>query len=148
MPGSNLEPIDERDKDMRGKFSNVDQRHSGSLERSQLMKEAGKEVAGEIEIAEKEEAYEKILSKVKKDAPAAVENQIGIDAASVSETIDAENQINHLVAIAEQKGVVHAVKVAMQLEQNYAYILDQFHDKVLADQLHDALVKNGMLEEV
>lgn len=149
MPGTNLEPIRPEDLDTHAKFADIDQRHvGGSSEHAQLGQKIEQEVSGEIIPADKGEAYDKILSKVKKDTPAPIEHQIGTDAASVSQTIDAENQIKHLVAIAEQKGVVHAVKVAMQLEQNYAYILDQFHDKILADQLHDALVKRGMLEEV
>ena len=45
-----------------------------------------------------------------------------------------------------QKGVVHAVKVARHLEDNYA--LDEFHDRMLADELHEALIKKGLIEEV
>jgi hypothetical protein len=48
--------------------------------------------------------------------------------------------------LAEAKGVVHAVKVAQHLEDNY--LLDELHDRLLATDLHDALVKKGMITEV
>ena len=60
--------------------------------------------------------------------------------------MDAETQIQHLVDLAQQKGIMHAVKVARHMEDNY--ILDTFHDKMLADELHDALIKKGMIKEM
>jgi hypothetical protein len=41
---------------------------------------------------------------------------------------------------------LHAVKVARHLEDDY--VLDTFHDKLLADELHDALLKKGLIEEI
>jgi hypothetical protein len=49
------------------------------------------------------------------------------------------------VDIALEKGVIHAVNVAKHLEDNY--VLDMFHDKLLSDELHEALMKKGLIEE-
>jgi len=87
----------------------------------------------------------KILAKVKNPATT-TKNDVSADAKTTNEETDYENKIIKLVELAEAKGVVHAVKVAQHLEDNY--LLDELHDRLLATDLHDALVKKGMITEV
>ena len=96
-------------------------------------------------MAEKDDAYSKILSKVKKNQPSD-DQAVPADAQSLSVEKESENKIEKLIQLASQKGVVHAVKVARHLEDNYT--LDEFHDRLLADELHDALIKKGIIEEI
>lgn len=106
-----------------------------------------KETPQEISSAEKDNAYGKILSKVQSQASDDVqEEDVSHEASSAMQTMDADSQIQQLVDIAEKKGIVYAVKVAQHMEDNY--VLDTFHDKLLGEELHDALVKKGMLKEI
>jgi hypothetical protein len=109
-------------------------------------KEVKVETAQEIASAEKDNAYSKILSQVKK-APAkdSDKDEVARDAEAANQKTDAQSQIQHLVDLAMQKGLFHAVKVAQHMQDNY--ILDMFHDKLLSEELHTALVKNGLIKE-
>jgi hypothetical protein len=144
---SNLEPIEESDLDLEGKLKR------GTVDFSQEKTptfsdvERAREAALEVSAGEKDNAYGKILSKVQSQTDdAAVAGDVANDAQAGVQKTDAETQILHLVDIAQQKGVVHAVKVARHMEDNY--VLDTFHDRMLADELHDALVKKGMIKEI
>jgi len=145
---SNLEPVDEKDLDLASKFgevSKMENKDGNKAEKPVFNPE--EEVAKETISAEKDSAYNKILSKVKSQQVSdSTEDDIKSDAAKTIEKQDAESQIQHLVDIAFNKGVVHAVKVAKHLEDNY--VLDMFHDKLLSDELHEALLKKGLIEEV
>ncbi|EKE20074.1 MAG: hypothetical protein ACD_8C00057G0025 [uncultured bacterium] len=144
MIKSNLEPIEDGDLDMEGKMKRGET--SGHVERGPIF-ELEKEKPQEIISAEKDDAYGKILSKVQSQSDDQVDPlSVTDDAKTGAQIIDAESQINHLIEIASQKGVVHAVKVAQHMQDNY--ILDTFHDKMLADELHDALLKSGMIKEI
>ena len=143
---SNLEPIEESDLDMEGKIKHGEAGFSVKKENVPLY-DVEKEAPQEISAGEKDNAYNKILSKVQ--APSddnTDQDEVANDAKEGAQKMDAETQIQHLIDIAQQKGVVHAVKVARHMEDNY--ILDTFHDKMLADELHDALVKKGMIKEI
>ena len=94
---------------------------------------------------EKDDAYAKILAKVKSSGTA-IQSDVSLDAKIASDEADYESKIIKLVEIAETKGVVHAVKVAKHLEDNY--LLDELHDRLLATDLHDALVKKGIITEI
>jgi hypothetical protein len=139
-----LEPIEEKDLDLGGKL--------GSAEKPE--KKAGevpvspeKESLSEVSAAESDSAYAKILSKIGREQPVVISSdEIKADAENVYRTTDAESQIQNLVDLATAKGVVHAVKVARHLEDNY--VLDMFHDRLLAEELHDALVKKGIIKEL
>ena len=74
------------------------------------------------------------------------QEEVASDAEAGAQKSDAESQVQHLVDIAQQKGVMHAVRVARHMEDNY--VLDAFHDSMLADELHDALMKKGMIKEI
>ncbi len=146
----NLEPIEEKDLDLASKFGKVEKPAEGakSVENpAKIETISEREPAKEIISAEKEDTYSKILAKVK-SAPVQDENQEEIkdDAKKTFEKQDAESQVQHLVDIALNKGVVHAVKVAKHMEDNY--VLDMFHDRMLGDELHEALLRKGLLEEI
>ena len=104
------------------------------------------EVRQEISAAEHDGAYQQILSKVAATKSTLTHDEIKTDAENVYQKQGSEGQVQHLVDIALQKGVYHAVKVAQHLESNY--VLDQFHDKLLSDELHSALLSKGLLKEM
>jgi hypothetical protein len=143
---SNLEPIEDSDLDLEGKLKRgvVD----FSVEKATPFADVERETPREVSASEKDDAYGKILSKVRTQADdyVSVGDIVASDAQIGAEKADAETQIQHLVDIAQQKGVVHAVKVARHMEDNY--ILDTFHDRMLSEELHDALVEKGMIKEI
>lgn len=142
---SNLEPIDEKDLELKNKFTGA------LLEKKDVLKESVPEVSQEKSerkegSVEKDQAYSKILSKVKIQSQPSDDASIQDDAQKANEEIDIESKINNLVNLAMQKGVYHAVKVARHLEDNY--VLDELHDRLLADELHDELVKKGLINDI
>lgn len=153
---SNLEPIEEKDLDLGSKFGNPEAANkSEGIEKSAdfpvpaeiTENKTEKEPAKEVISAEKESAYNKILARLQaKKQVAAKDDDVDKDAKDVSKKQDAEGQIQHLVDLAMAKGVIYAVKVAKHLEDNY--VLDMFHDRLLAEELHDALVKKGLITEI
>lgn len=145
MIKSNLEPIEESDLDMEGKIKRGVV--GNSVEHLQPFAEVERETPQEISAAEKDDAYGKILSKVQTQSDDVVDHaEVANDAEVGAGKIDAESQVQHLIDIAGQKGVVHAVKVAQHMQDNF--VLDTFHDRMLADELHDALLKRGMIKEI
>lgn len=145
MLKSNLEPIEEGDLDLEGKLKHgsVD----SSTEQQQTFAEVEKEAPQEISAAEKDDSYGKILAKVQTQSTDEIDQAVvAFDAQEGAAKIDAESQVQHLVDIASQKGVVHAVKVAQHMQDNY--ILDTFHDKMLGEELHSALLAKGMIKEI
>lgn len=141
---SNLEPIEESDLDMESKIKKgfTKENHQEVAPISDVEREKPQEISA----GEKDAAYNNILSKVQaKTDDKTDQNEVVSDAQIGSQKMDAETQIQHLVDLAQQKGVMHAVKVARHMEDNF--ILDTFHDRMLADEFHDALVKKGMIAE-
>jgi hypothetical protein len=142
---SNLEPIEEKDTNLKEKFV-------GGMETMKPEKEkteSGYSVEREIKenISEKETAYSKILSRVNPQKNAIhTDADVSDDAKKINAEIDAESKITDLVKLAEAKGVVHAVKVARHMEDNYT--LDEFHDRLLGEELRKALVEKGMIKEI
>lgn len=107
-------------------------------------KENQSERAVEKNPAESDGSYDKILSKVQTAQP--VDNaSVMQDASVLDQQADRESQITHLIDLATTKGVDHAVKVAQKAEDYY--VLDQLHDRLLADELHSALLSKGLIEE-
>lgn len=145
----NLEPIDNEDLDLKSKFSEGVEKEKRATNETKMetpVPSLEKPVETRKEGAvEKEKAYSKILSKVKTIQPTA-QNIVIDDAQSASQETTAEAKIQKLVALATEKGVVHAVKVARHLEDNYT--LDEFHDRLLANELHDELVKKGLIRDL
>lgn len=141
------EPIEEKDINLEGKFTVGKEKPELAISKEAEISKTEKETAKEISGAEKDNAYGKILTKAQSQPqPTASDDDIKKDAELVSQKTDAESQIQHLVDVAMQKGVAHAVKVARHMEDNY--VLDMFHDKLLADELHDALLKKGLIKDI
>ncbi len=145
MIKSNLEPIEDSDLDLEGK---IKRGTTGNVQEKEApVFAAEKETPVEISAAEKDNAYGNILSKVQVQADDKIDQQeISQDAAIGIQKTDAESQIGHLIDVAQQKGIIHAVKVARHMEDNY--VLDTFHDRLLADELHSALLAKGMIKEL
>ena len=148
MIKANLEPIEESDLNLEEKLKHgsVDFSGNGNSQESAPAVTIEREKPQEISAGEKDSSYGKILSKVQTQTDDVNQEEVASDAEAGAQKSDAESQVQHLVDIAQQKGVVHAVKVARHMESNY--VLDTFHDRILADDLHDALVKKGMIKEL
>jgi hypothetical protein len=145
-----LEPIDAGDLDLKSKFLKGGPEAEKNVTPS--LPKTNPEIMPTPEVLERKEgqmekdnAYAKILAKVK-SSQTAMQSDVSVDAKIASDETDYENKIIKLVELAESKGVVYAVKVARHLEDNY--LLDELHDRLLAVDLHDALVKKGMITEV
>ena len=138
---SNLEPIEDADLNLREKMVGGGQESSREIPLQKVEKEKASEVSG----AEKDAAYGNILSKIQNTQTD--NHQIVVqDAADASGKIDSASQLQHLLDLANTKGVVHAVKVAKHLDDNY--VLDTFHDRLVSDELNKALVEKGMIESL
>ncbi len=95
---------------------------------------------------EKEHFYSQILSKTAVQSAPQDDLTVKDDADVLSKEKEVEGKIQGLVNIAETKGVVHAVKVAQHLEDNY--VLDELHDRLLSEELHQALLEKGLIKEL
>lgn len=111
-----------------------------SIER-QSASEIGQESIGEHE-DRNSEVYEKILKSIPENTQH--DTAIHTDSQMLSVEMDADSRVTQLVDLAESKGVVHAVKVAKNLHNNYQ--LDMLHAKLSAEDVRDALVKKGFLK--
>ena len=149
---SNLEPIAPEDLDTRGKFEEEALKEAPvendvetvSAPEAVEMKEGAQETA-----QEKENFYDKILSKVKGSSTSNDDSDsqlINDDAEIVGKEKDVESRIQTLLGIAESKGVVYAVKVARKIEDNY--VLDELHDRMLGEEFHKALIQKGFIKEI
>ena len=149
-----LEPIEESDLDLKNKFLKGGV-PKGEKPVDMVLPKINPEAKSSSELAptpeaperkegkmEKDDAYAKILAKAQNPI-VAVQGDVSTDAKIANDMVDYESKIIKLVEMAEAKGVVHAVKVAKHLEDNY--LLDELHDRLLAADLHDALVKKGMI---
>jgi hypothetical protein len=150
-----LEPIEESDLNLHGKFVGEAEKEVVPIERVEdsgtgtfVLEEISTPAEQEIE-KEGQAGFDKILSKIPNGnvvlssvSAAAVQD----DVKQVSEMDTVQAKIDTLVKIATTKGVVHAVEVARKTQDNYT--LDELHDKLLATDLHDALIKNGLLKEL
>jgi len=138
-----MEPIEEGDLNLQEKLT-------GERQENKKEKLSGfnpeKEVSEKKSSLEKDDSYSKILSKVQGLQGVNDDNSISVDAESAAAEKDAQSQVNRLVDVAMEKGVVHAVKVAKHMQDNY--VLDAFHDKLLADEFHDALLKKGIIKDI
>ena len=150
---SNLEPIEDADLNLKDKFIGDAEKpakgqgpeKSAVPRKVESLNFAEKVPERKAGAAEKEAVYSKIISKMKTTTPPA-DDEVQADSQKTSQEITAERKVQTLVNLALRKGVVHAVKVARHLDDNYT--LDEFHDRLLAQELHDALVKKGLIREV
>lgn len=144
---SNLEPIEEGDLNLKEKFTGGGKVENVLAKKNEETFPTPEKMERKEGVVEKEAAYAKILSKFPAQSQKVqTDDDVIADANSANTGIDAESKIGNLIKIAENKGIPHAVKVARHMEDNY--ILDEFHDRMLAEELHDALVTKGMIKEI
>lgn len=139
---SYLEPIEDKDLDLRHKLVEGEDINKEKEEISSAVERTVERKEG---LAERGNSYSKVLSTVKSQK-AADEEAVSQDAQAIFMAEGAEDKIEKLISLAEVKGVVHAVKVARHLNDNYA--LDEFHDRLLEEELHNALIKKGLIKEL
>ncbi|MFZ2976131.1 MAG: hypothetical protein WA055_05910 [Candidatus Moraniibacteriota bacterium] len=143
---SNLEPIEEGDLNLKEKFTGGGKVENIARDKEEEAFPTPEKIERKEGVVEKEAAYSKILSKLPAQSQKVQTDDVATDAISVNTGIDAESKIDNLIKIAETKSIVHAVKVAQHMEDNY--ILDEFHDRMLGEELHNALVAKGMIKEI
>ncbi|MDO9230991.1 MAG: hypothetical protein Q7U36_00730 [bacterium] len=143
---SNLEPIEEGDLNLKEKFTGGGKVESVLAKKSEETFPTPEKIERKEGMMEKESAYSKILSKLPAQSQKVQTDDVAVDAVSANTGIDAESKIDNLIKIAENKGIPHAVKVARHMEDNY--VLDEFHDRMLGEELHNALVAKGMIKEI
>ncbi|MDO8241278.1 MAG: hypothetical protein Q7T51_04855 [Candidatus Moranbacteria bacterium] len=146
-----LEPIEEKDMDLKAKFIAepvVEKLVEAPIETQLIASVPEEKIERKEGAMEKDDAYAKILSKAQQTTPVAPikAEDIKIDAEVASQEQGVEAKVSNLVNIAMQKGVVHAVKVAKHMNDNY--MLDAFHDKMMMDDLHDALLAKGLIKNL
>ena len=141
------EPIEDSDMNLEKKFKGAPKPRILDKKVIEDAREAEKKGAKEKAQMEKDRTYNKILANVKQHAPSKVNAfEVKEDAKKVDEATDANSKIQNLVDLSIAKGVIHAVKVARRLEDNY--VLDMFHDKLMAEELHDALAREGLIKSL
>lgn len=106
-------------------------------------KEAGGEAAVE-QVSEKIETARKTIQTQKPTSHAAIHD----DANAVAGIQEYEKKIEKLVELALQKGPEHAIQVAMHMDANDNYTLDELRDKMIADDLRKQLIQKGLLKEL
>jgi len=144
---SNLEPIEDADLDLKNKFIGNPEKADKPIEDGEIAPVMPEKMPEREEgVIEKEKTYTKILSKVKTAAQPADDISVAADAQSTVESEGTEAKIETLVKLAMAKGVIHAVKVARHMDDNYT--LDEFHDRLLVEELHDALMRKGLIKEI
>lgn len=143
---SNLEPIEDGDLNLKEKFTGAGGTESLPEEKKEAIFPVEKQPERKEGAVEKEDTYSKILSKIPPQSQKAQIGDVAEDAEGANTGIDAENKVDNLVKIAQAKGIPYAVKVARHMEDNYA--LDEFHDRLLSEELHSALVKGGLIKEI
>lgn len=143
---SNLEPIEEGDLNLKEKFTGGGKVESVLAKKNEEAFPTPEKIERKEGVMEKEAAYSKILSKLPAQSQKVQTDDVATDADSANAGIDAESKISNLITIAENKGIPHAVNVARHMEDNY--VLDEFHDRMLGEELHNALVAKGMIKEI
>jgi hypothetical protein len=136
----NLEPIEDGvEKKMQEKFTPG---NAGSLERPVSSENVAEK--GELIV---EGTLEDFLTKARENAQSssnpATQVVVSADVNAVSQE-DSENRVKKLIAIAKEKGVVHAFEIALKLDD--LYVIDQLHD-TLSGELYDELIRSGILKK-
>jgi len=145
---SNLEPIGEEDLNLEKKFKEISEENSvnEAEPKNETILEKKPEMVDKVK--EKEQSYQTIIAKTKTQSnnDNASDDAVDDEAQVINREKDVETKIQSLVGLAENKGVVYAVKVARHLEDNY--MLDELHDRLLGEELHDALLKKGLIQDI
>lgn len=144
---SNLEAIEDDDLNLKNKFKSKVEflGKDGEVQKNPILN-VGEKVERREGVVEKDSAYSKILAQVPKSVQAVKNDEVVNDAKNVSIEIDAKSKIEKLVLLAQEKGLPHAVSVARHMEDNYT--LDEFHDRLIGDELHLALIEKGIIKKL
>lgn len=92
--------------------------------------------------AENAATYNKVLSTVQTRTSTDDDARVLQDVRAIQQ-MDHESQITHLIDVALTEGVERAVTIARKADDYY--VLDQLHDRLLSDELHEALVARGLV---
>ena len=87
--------------------------------------------------------YKKLLASLPRTTTPTDDNSVNQDADVISSQIDADSKVTQLVDLAVTRGVAHAIKVALRL--NDFYVLDKMHDD-LANKFHASLKEKGLIK--
>ena len=93
--------------------------------------------------SENESMYKKLLASLPRTTTPTDDNSVNQDADVISSQIDADSKVTQLVDLAVTRGVAHAIKVALRL--NDFYVLDKMHDD-LANKFHASLKEKGLIK--
>ncbi len=99
-----------------------------------------KEKGAEVPLSERKEVPSQKVSPIPSPSTVQISDEV-----KRIKTLEKTHQVKVLTDLAFEKGIIYAIKVARGL--NNAYILDEFHDK-LVDQLYEQLVKKRRLKEI
>ena len=94
-----------------------------------------------------EQAIEKTGEKLKQGVPTTQTDEdngedVQVQAKEIAK-LDANDQVNHLVQIAETKNPYLALRIAKHLNDNY--VLDELHSDLTEDKMRELFVKKGLL---
>lgn len=141
------------------KLKNADKKEGSSKAQRSQMEEVIKRNKEQVQRSENalEKAQEKLAT-----APSPVKTQVKDDkkeedeekqkehvkfqAKDIASIENPDDQITKIVDLASKKDPYFAIKVAKHIDNNY--ILDRVHDELTEDQVRDALIKKGLLEEI
>lgn len=112
----------------------------GGMERMEIGPEIGRENFSEAQVQAPAPVVSQTAVADKNDKKKEIEQ----DAKSIA-MMDETRKIETLIAIALEKGIMHSVAVANNLQD--PYILDTLHDKLVGE-LHDRLVREKKLKEI
>jgi hypothetical protein len=144
----NLEPIEEKDLNLKDKFVE-------KIGTENPANDAGPKIENIVTVeqetsaenqSEKENFYEGLMKQIKGQSHPAIEKQVPIDANTIAQYEDVEKKIDELVNIAVHKNVMHAVKVARHLDDNYT--LDELHGRLHGEVLYEELLKKGLIKKL
>lgn len=96
------------------------------------------------QVSEKIETARKTIQTQKPTAHTAIHD----DAKEIAEIQEYEKKVEKLVELALQKGPEHAIQVAIHMDANDNYTMDELHDKMITDDLRKQLIQKGLLKEL
>ncbi|HUT96442.1 MAG TPA: hypothetical protein VMW82_02665 [Candidatus Paceibacterota bacterium] len=120
-------------------YKNFEARKAEILKQSEIKE-------GELSSEKQKEILKEAISeKIATAQPAAGQQQATIQTAQKLKDQPKDRQIQLLIEVAFEKGVIEAVEVAKNLDN--PYLLDEFHD-ALIDEFYKKLVEQGKLKAI
>lgn len=132
--------------DLKTRFSmmNLPKKVENPTEENKIESTPGMEISREQEKDQAEEFNPDQASRIT-IARQVTEKDVSKDARVAARDQDPSSRVETLVRLAELKGIPHAVKVAQHMDDNYT--MDEFHDCLLSEELHEALIERGLIQE-